>query len=105
MSASREELLATHRAKLEALVEAAHEAARERLIISTSGNISTRLDEDHFAISAARTRLGALALEDLVLLPVAPAASDSNGRHAKRLFTGRCIRTTRSCVASYTFNR
>lgn len=84
MSASTEEFHAAHRAKLEALVEAAHEAARERLIISTSGNISTRLDENHFAISAARTRLGALALEDLVLLPMAPAASDSDGRRPSR---------------------
>lgn len=60
---------------LDALIAAAQEAAREGLVVSTSGNFSVRLDGDRIAISAARTRLGTLGREDLVVLPIEGVAS------------------------------
>lgn len=46
--------------RLDILVQAAHDAHVERLVVSTSGNISVRLRGELFAISAARCRLGRL---------------------------------------------
>jgi L-fuculose-phosphate aldolase len=53
---------------LDELVEAAREARREGLVVSTSGNISARVDEDRVVISAARSRLGQLRREDLLIV-------------------------------------
>jgi ribulose-5-phosphate 4-epimerase/fuculose-1-phosphate aldolase len=65
------------------LVAGAHEAGREKLVVSTSGNLSVRLGATHFAISAARTRLASLHATDVVALPIdatddeAPASDTS----------------------------
>lgn len=56
-------------ALLEEIVEAAHEAHRERLIVVTSGNISARLESDDvIAISGTRTRLGTLKRDEIVAI-------------------------------------
>jgi ribulose-5-phosphate 4-epimerase/fuculose-1-phosphate aldolase len=64
-----------HDVLLDALLEAAHDAAREGLVVSTSGNFSVRLDDSRLAISAARTRLGRLRREEIVIVPVRAAGS------------------------------
>lgn len=56
---------------LDALLAAAHEAARERLVVSTSGNLSQRLGAGRVAISAARSRLGSLAAGEIVTVDLA----------------------------------
>ena len=53
------------------LVRAARAAREEGLVVSTSGNISVRLDDGSFLISAARTRLGHLQRNDLVRVSIA----------------------------------
>jgi ribulose-5-phosphate 4-epimerase/fuculose-1-phosphate aldolase len=55
---------------VDALLEAAHEASREGLLVSTSGNISARLDERRLAISAARARLGQLRRDEIVVASI-----------------------------------
>jgi L-fuculose-phosphate aldolase len=74
----------TDAARLAALVEAAHEARREDLVVSTSGNFSVRLPGGRFAISAARTKLGSLQLEDLVILPLEGKPSEPPPRRPSR---------------------
>jgi ribulose-5-phosphate 4-epimerase/fuculose-1-phosphate aldolase len=63
------------------LVEAAREADRRGLVLSSSGNFSVRLGEDRLAITASRACLGMLRREDLVVLDLQPetAASSTPG--------------------------
>ena len=60
---------------LESLLEAAHNTHREGLVVSTSGNLSARLDERRFAITAARAHLARLRREELLILPIHAAES------------------------------
>ena len=61
--------------RLRSLVDAAREARDEGLVVSTSGNISVRLPDDQFAISAARTRLGRLTGDEIVRASLDPGES------------------------------
>lgn len=67
---SGEELSRQDDALLDAMIEAAHEAWSERLVTSTSGNLSARFTPEHFAISAARSRLGRLRREEVVVVGI-----------------------------------
>lgn len=66
-------------ARIEQLVAAAHEAWAERLLVATSGNTSVRLDGGRFAISAARSSLGRLRREEVLVLELGEAAGGSAG--------------------------
>ena len=50
------------------LIASAHDAAHEKLVVSTSGNFSVRLGSDQVAISAARTRLGKLHRGEVLIV-------------------------------------
>ncbi len=56
------------------LVDAAHRVAERGLVWASAGNISARLDDDHFLISASGQALGQLTTRDLVTCHV---SSDS----------------------------
>ncbi len=56
------------------LVDAAREAREEGLLVSTSGNISARIDAGAIAISAARSRLGRLCADDVLTVSIAGGA-------------------------------
>ena len=87
---SRPDTLSDHdSALLDELVAAAHEAHTERLLVSTSGNLSARLEcGDRIAISATGARLGGLQRTELGCAsisdgkPLPGVLSESSGTRA-----------------------
>lgn len=69
---------AEEEALLDEIVEAAREADRLGLVISSSGNFSVRLGRDRFAVTASRAQLGKLRREDLVILGLEPEPRGSS---------------------------
>jgi len=53
---------------VDGLIEFGRAAARERLLVSTCGNASVRVDEDTIAISASGSELRALSPEDVSIV-------------------------------------
>lgn len=74
---------------IDALIEFGRAAARERLLVSTCGNASIRVNEDTIAISASGSELRALSPEDVSIVKLidsehleGPAPSMELGFHA-----------------------
>lgn len=58
----------TFEAACDALIQFGQAALRERLVASSCGNVSVRLDADRFVISASGAEVGCLALDTLSIV-------------------------------------